>query len=230
MIFEFGAAFFQLHDEHVDGFQEIDRFEATNDDGNAKLANEVLVIATANDGANVARGDETLHAILGMREQSADGGRHENVRNEQAEISQAEAFGLQNGHGMCGSGGLKTDGEENDFAVGESAREIHGVRRRVNDANVAAFGLDVEQIGFRAGYAEHVAIRNQRNFRAAGQMDGAVDNFERCNADGAARTVDEFNAIVEQLVDAIAHKGVRLAATNLHEDPWPRRTPANFRG
>ena len=101
---------------------------------------------------------------------------------------------------------------------------------RVNDANVPAFGLDVEQIGFRAWYAKHVSVRYQRDLSATGQVDGAVDNFKRCNADGAARTVDKLNAIAEQLVDAITHEGVRLAATNLHEDPRSRGTPANFRG
>ena len=52
-----------------------------------------------------------------------------------------------------------------------------------------------------------------------GDGDGPVDDFEGRDADGAARSVDEFQSRRQQLVDAVAHQRVGLAAADFHEHP-----------
>ena len=64
------------------------------------------------------------------------------MRDEHREIIQAQAFGVENGHRVGGRGGLETDTEEDHLALRILLGDLHGVERRVNNANMAALALD----------------------------------------------------------------------------------------
>jgi len=50
---------------------------------------------------------------------------------------------------------------------------------------------------------------------------GAIHRFERRDADGAPGAVHELHTARQELVDAVPHDRVRLAATDLHDHPGP---------
>jgi len=145
-LFDFRAAFFQLHDEHADRFKKINRLETADDDGNLKFTHQLLVFAKANDRAHMARRNETLHAIPRRTQQGANRRRHQHVRREDAEILQAKPFSLQNRHSVGGSGGFESHSKENDFAIRLRARQLNRVRWRVHDAHITTLSLDVKQV------------------------------------------------------------------------------------
>src|SRR5208282_101516 len=64
LIFHLGPAFFELNDEHADGFQEINGLKSANDNGHAEFPDEILVLTATHDRANMPGSDESLHAIL----------------------------------------------------------------------------------------------------------------------------------------------------------------------
>ena len=112
---------------------------------------------------------------------------------------------------------------------GLSPRELHRVERRVDDAHVAAGGLDGEQIAVRARHAQHVAERAEDDVGPRGDLDRLVDHLERRDADRAARAVDQRDLRRQQLVDAELDDRVGLAAADLHERPRPRDRCAGSR-
>ena len=70
--------------------------------------------------------------------------RHEHVRNQQREIFDAIVIGLPRGHGVGGRRGFKTDCKEYDLAFGIRLREFQRVERRVDNADVGAFGFGIK--------------------------------------------------------------------------------------
>jgi len=47
LIFDYGAALFELADEHEDGFQKVQGLEAANHEGNVEIARQFLVFGVA---------------------------------------------------------------------------------------------------------------------------------------------------------------------------------------
>ena len=72
-----------MRDQHQDGLEQIDGLEAGDDDGNA----EILVVAITGNGADVAGGDEPLHASIGGAEEEAHGRRDEHLGDEHGKIA-----------------------------------------------------------------------------------------------------------------------------------------------
>ena len=66
LIFQLGPAFFELNDEHADGFEEVNRFKSANDDGHAEFPDKILVFSATDNRAHMPRSDEALDAILRM--------------------------------------------------------------------------------------------------------------------------------------------------------------------
>ena len=98
---------------------------------------------------------------------------------------------LPDRHRVAGRGRLEADGEEDDLAVGVLLRQLDRVERRVDHAHVAALRLHAEQVGRRAGHAQHVAERGEDHLGPAGDGDRPVDQLQRRDADRAARAVDQ---------------------------------------
>src|SRR3989338_4565124 len=113
LVFGFGAALFELLDEHGDGFEQVERLEAPHDDGHAKVAAQGLVLPVAHHRADVPGGDEALHAVHGRAEQQAHRPPHPHVGDEQRKILQAFPPRLPGGPGVGGGGGLQPDGGKN---------------------------------------------------------------------------------------------------------------------
>ena len=143
-------------------------------------------------------------------------------------LARPSRVGLPDRHRVGGRGGFETDGEEDHLAIGILARDRDGVHRGVGDAHVAAFGLDAEKIARGAGDAEHVAVGDQDHAGHGGDGDGLVDDFERRDADRAAGSVNQFELRRQQLVDAVAHERVGLAAADFHQDPGARDGGGDF--
>ena len=165
LILKSGIARLQLLHQHEDGLQNIDRFESADHDRHAEVADQRFVFAAAHDGADVAGRDEALHAVLRRRQQGANGRRHQDVRHQHREVAQPLPLRLPGRHRIGGSGGFKSDREEDDLAIGMTAGDLDRFRRRVGDANIGALRLCAKQIGIRSGNAQHVAVGNQDDFR-----------------------------------------------------------------
>ena len=120
---------------------------------------------------------------------------------------------------MAGAVVSKPTAKKTTCRSGELLRESDGVERRVEHPHVAAAGLHREEVELGAGDAEHVAERGEGDLGAAGDGDGAVDQLERRDADGAARAVDERDELGEHPVEAVLDERVGLPAADLHEGP-----------
>ena len=129
LIFDFGAALFELANQHEDGFEQVERLEAADHEGDAEIAREFLVFGVAHDGADMSGSDEALHAVVGEAEQQADGGRHQDVRHQHGKIGEPFARGLPDGHGVGRGGGFEADREEDHLAIGILPGDGDGVHR-----------------------------------------------------------------------------------------------------
>ncbi len=70
---------FELLDEHVRRLEEVERLETANDDGYAIPLRQPLIVYVTGDGADVARRQEALNAIVRRGCDGFQGGRHEDV-------------------------------------------------------------------------------------------------------------------------------------------------------
>ena len=130
---------------------------------------------------------------------------------------------LPDGHRVRGRRGLEADGEEDDLAVRVLLRELHRVERRVDHPHVAAPRLDAEQVGRRAGHAQHVAERREDDVRAA----RAIASARSISSSGVTHTGQPgpCTSVIdsrEHAVDAGPDERVRLPAADLHERPGAR--------
>ena len=170
----------------------------------------------------MAGGEKGLHLIAGRGHDGRDCGGDENVRDEQRKICEAAALGEMDAHGVGGGGGFKADAEEHDLLAGILDGEIDGVERRVDNADIAAAALDLEEIAVRAGDAQHVAEGAEDDAGLGGDGEGFVNEFERRDADRTAGAVNHFDSGREHLVDAVLDDGVGLAAADFHDLPRAR--------
>ena len=95
-------------------------------------------------------------------------------------------------HGVGRGRGLKADGEEDDLAVRIGRRQVDGVERRIDDADVAALRFELQQIAVRAGHAQHVAEGAEDDAGPGGDGMGPVDHFQRRDAHRAAGAVHQL--------------------------------------
>ena len=155
-------------------------------------------------------------------------GRHQHVRDEQGEVLEALLGGLIDGHRGGRGGGLEADAEEDDLFGRVLLCELHGVQRRIDDADIPASGLDGEQVGRAARHAEHVAERAEDHLGPGGDFQRLVNQLDRRDADRAAGAVDERDLPGQQLVEAEFDDGMGLAAADFHERPGPRGDAGDF--
>ena len=125
-----------------------DRLEAGDDNRHLIAVGNGLIFAIAHDRADVAGTEEALHPIQGRLQDGGDGGRHKDVRNQDGKIFDALLSGLPDGHGVGRSGGLESDGKEDDFFVGIGPGDFQAIDGRINDAHVRAARFEDEQIDF----------------------------------------------------------------------------------
>ena len=75
----------------------------------------------------------------------------------------------------------------------------------------------------RAGHAHHVAERGEDHVRFLGDGEAVVDAAHRQHAYRAAGTVDQLDVVGQQIFEAEAIDGVRVAAADFHEAVMARR-------
>ena len=149
-------------------------------------------------------------------------GRNQHVGDEQREVVDVVVIGLPRGHGIRGCRGFKADRKEDDLPVGILLGEFQRIERRVDDANVGAFGLGVEQALGRTRHAQHVAEGTEDHFRALRNRHGLVDQINRRHADRAAGSVDQSDVARQQVFETALDDGVSLAAADFHDGPGAR--------
>lgn len=124
-------------------------------------------------------------------------------------------------HGVGRCGGLEADPEEHHLTARVLLRDLQSVERRVDDPYVAALAADPEQVTAGPGNPEHVTERAEDHVRAGSDLQRLVDDFQRGDADGTPRAVDQFDLLRQELVDSVPDDGVCLSAADLHERPRP---------
>ena len=229
LIFDLGAALFELRHTHRHALQQVHRLKAGDDYRHFEFLHERPVLVDTHDRAHVARRQKSLHAIVVGGKYRLDSGRNAHVRDNNGKIGDLEARGLMHSH--CGGrrGGFKAHGKEHHLARGFAAREVERIERRINHTHIGADGARVEKIAGRAGHAEHVAERAQRNARAFGQLDRKIDHLDRRHADGTSGAVNQRHFAWQQFIEPVADDGMGLPAADLHDGPGPRDRFTNLR-
>ena len=108
-------------------------------------------------GMGVSGGEEALHHALLGRQQSLHCGWHQHVRDPDGKVLHAVVIRLPHGHGVGWRSGFETHGEEHNLLVRIRFGQLERIERRVNDADVRALSLRVEQAHRRPGNAQHVS-------------------------------------------------------------------------
>ena len=218
-VFQPRFSLFELAHGAADPFEHIEGFEASDDDRHLIACDQRFVRLKAHHAADMAGGEEGLHASLGGFEDGGDGGGDEHVGDEHRKVAQPELAGLEDGHCVGWGGGLKADAEKDDLAGGVGLGQPDGVEGGIDDADIGPFAFDPEEIFGAAGHAQHIAERTEENAGLGGDGEGLVEDFEGGDADRAAGPVDQLDRGGEELVDAVAEDGVGLSAADLHDCP-----------
>ena len=162
LVLHHGAARFQLAHGHQRAFHDVDRFEAGDDDRDAKAGADRLIFAVAHDGAHVSRPEKSLHPIEGRLQDRGQGRRHEDVRNQDGKIADLLPARLPDGHGIGRRGGLKSNGEKDDLFVRIGAGDFEAIDGRIDKPGRRRRGISGS--GGRPSSRERAACR-QRNKR-----------------------------------------------------------------
>ncbi|GAA3028353.1 hypothetical protein GCM10020000_01060 [Streptomyces olivoverticillatus] len=122
-------AVFELVHGAADAFEDVQGLEAGDDDGDFEALGQLRVLLDAHHAAHVSGGQEGLDPAVRGSHDRLDGGGHADVRDEEAEVGDAEPAGLVDRHGVGGGGGLEADAEEHDLAAGVAAGDLQRVQR-----------------------------------------------------------------------------------------------------
>jgi len=156
---------------------------------------------------------------LGALRMASMAGGNEYVGHQQREVLKPLVRGLPDGHGVGGRGGLEAHGEEHHLALRIIARDLEGVEWRIDDADVAAGGLGVQQAARGTGDAQHVAEGAEDGLGARGDLHRFIDQLDGGHANRAAGTVNQGDLGRQQVLEAALENGVGLAAADFHDGP-----------
>ncbi len=190
-----------------------------------KISGDWFVLGASHHGADVARPQETLNPVVGGTEEGPHHRRHQNMRDDHAEVRDPPLPGHPGGHRVGGSRRLEADREEDHLPIRVGRRQIHGVQRRVNNPHVRALRLEPQQVAVGPGNTEHIAKRTKDDVGSRGDRLSPVNRLQRGHADRTARPVNQLDAVRQERVEAVLHDAVRLAAADLHDGPGPGRGP-----
>ncbi|MPM94816.1 hypothetical protein SDC9_141964 [bioreactor metagenome] len=165
LVFDFGAAFVDLADQHADRLHHVERLKPGDDHRLSVLLGEEFIGPAADDRRHVRRADEAVERhgtpLTHFRrfEDAGDRRRRQHVAAEDREVLQTERGGLLD----CYCGGrrrrFEADGEEDDLFVRVLLRQCHGVGTRIDHADVTALRFRLQQrqaVGSR--HAQAVAV------------------------------------------------------------------------
>ncbi|KEF07459.1 hypothetical protein DF18_37410 [Streptomyces rimosus] len=136
LVLDLAASVLQLPDRHQDAFEEVEGFEAGDDDGDVPVGGDRFVRGPAHHGAHMSGGEKGLYFAVGVGQQGGHGRGDEDVADQDGEVGQAQPAGMQDGHGVGGRGGLEADGQEDHLAPRFGHGGPYGVHRGVDDPYV----------------------------------------------------------------------------------------------
>src|SRR5262249_15565433 len=123
--------------------------------------------------------------------------------------------------------GLKSHGQKDHLFVRVFTSYLESIERRVDDTHITALRLHSKKVLMAARHTQHVAEGTEDQARPGRQLNGLVQNLDRRYTDETTRRVDERDACRQEFVNAEADDGVRLAAADFHQGPWPVRDIRN---
>ena len=141
------------------------------------------------------------------------------MRDEQRKVLDVIVVGLPGGHCVCWRSGFETHGKKHDLTIQIALGKFQGIERRVDDTNIGALGLGIEQALRGTGHAQHVAERAKNDVGTLRDGYSLVNQVDRCHAHGAARTVHQGEITGQQVFQAALNDGMSLAATDFHDRP-----------
>ena len=217
MVFDASLALLQLGEKHHDRLEQIQRFEAADDDRLALVSGNPLVWPAADDGGNVARADKAVQSHVGGIKNRANCWDNRDVIAKDRKIPKPLGLGTLQGQCSRRRGGLKTDGKKHYVFQWIHFRELESIRRRIDDSDVDAARLVLERAALGSGNPHHVAEGGENHIRIRCDRQGVVDPPHRQNANGAAGPVDQLDILRENIFQPETVDGVRVAAADLHE-------------
>src|SRR5262249_11052782 len=208
--------------------EEARGFEAGDDDGQAVVASDGLVLPIAHPRADMPGAEEAAYTVARRLKHRRDRGRHQHMGDEHGEVRESERPRLRHRQRIRGRRGFEADREKDDLAFRMLLGELHGVERRVDDAHVGTLGLESPEIRPRPWPEPHLAERRADDTGALGDRMPLVDLFERRHTARAAGSMHELDLGGQQTVPPVLHDGMRLPAAHLHQRPRLRHQPTNL--
>ena len=208
-----------LLQQHQDGLQHVQGLETGDDDGLAVALGDGLEGCTADDGRHVAGADEAINGYRGRPlEDGLHGGGREHVVTQHREVAQPLRLCLQHRDRRGRGGGFEANGQEHHLLLGVFTGQGQGLQRRGDQAHMRAEGLGLAQaqpVG--GGHAQHVAIAADRDAGLPGQGNGLIDPADGQHTDRTTGAMDQRQPVGQQVLQAVARQGVRVAAAKLHQ-------------
>ena len=176
-----------------------------------------LVGCAPDDRRDVAGQDERIDCDLGVVDKCLEGMGYGLMRGKHAEIVDTSELGTLDGRCDERGGGLETHAHEDNLAAGIFLCAAQAVEWRVDDADVATRGLLLVERGSGARHARHVTEGRDNDVIEVRKRDDGIDILVCRDADGAARTAHELDAVGKYAANARACERDRMRPADLHE-------------
>ena len=217
LVLHLGTALRQLHHEHVDGLQDVQRLESGHHHGLAVVTGDELVRPAADHRGHMPRPDETVEPQIRRVQDGLDRRDDRHVIAEHREVLQPLRRGADHRHRGGRRGGLEPDRHEHDLLVRVLPGDLQRVQRRVHHPDIGALGVGVEEGAAAARYPHHVAERGHDHVRLRGQVDRVVHPPHRDHADRAAGAVHQGDRLGQVVLEAVLVDRVGVPAAHLHQ-------------
>ena len=123
LVLHLGAARPRAGSRQREALEDVQRLEAGDDDGDAVPGGDRPVFAGAHDGADVARGEEALHAVGGRPRIALHGRGHQTWETRTEKFVRPSRLACRTAMALAGAVVSKPDGEEHHLAVRVVPRE-----------------------------------------------------------------------------------------------------------
>ena len=209
-----------LAHHHQERLHHVHRLETAHHHRHLIAIDDGQVDIGAGDDADVRGADKGVHLGNAVGHHRMNGGGHQHMVDMKQEVQGPLLFSGSQQGGRHRGGGLETDGEEDHGFVRILFGDTQGIEGVIDGADIAPLGALLGQRAPGARHPDHVPQGDQNDVGLAGQLDGLIDAFFWHDADRAAGTVDKLDAGGQQLVQAVLHDGVGMAAAHLHHPQW----------
>lgn len=134
---------------------------------------------------------------------------------------------LEDGGGEGGSGGLKSDAQEDHRLFRVLPCYIEAIHSGIDYPHIGALSLGLLQTGVAAGNLQHVAKSCQDHPANFGQRHGLIGIGVGGDTDRAPRPGEHLNSRRQELTNAVLEDGHGMSAAEFHQSGRGLRAPVD---